>query len=111
VYPFIGLSFEREKSRIMNLYSSVLSDMNKDHESLAIDPGNIMKISKSILNFSRELQSFSRNSKKLKPEQIIWLMGIINEFSDTLDLWMHRHTDELNIQKESLMVDETSDVS
>lgn len=95
-------SFEQRKSRLLNMYSSVLSDMNMDYKDTKIGAENIRNIAKSILNFSWEIKIVSTQIAKESEENKKWLFEIISEFSDNLSLWIHRHMDELKITKEQI---------
>ncbi len=106
IFAFMVLSrpsFEQRKSRIMNIYSSVLSDMNMDYWDTSIGIENIRNITKSILNFSWEIKIILTQVKKESEENKKWLLEIISEFSENLTLWIRRHTDELQITKEQIL--------
>ena len=90
-----GRNFQSEESRIMNLYSSVLSDMNIDLHDSEIHASNISDISKSIQNLTHEIEDVARHITKESSENQKWLIGIINEFNTHLRMWIDRHTDEL----------------
>lgn len=99
-------SFTRRRPRIMNLYSSLLSDMNLDYRSNDTAAGNVVEIGKSILNFSREITDINHPEKLTEADQK-WLTDIITEFTDALDLWMNRHADELKLIVEKVENQET----
>ncbi len=106
IFAFMVLSrpsFEQRKSRIMNIYSSVLSDMNMDYWDTSIGIENIRNITKSILNFSWEIKIVLTQVKQASEENKKWLLEIISEFSENLTLWIRRHTDELQITKEQIL--------
>jgi hypothetical protein len=103
---FAEPSFAVRKTRIMNLYSSLLSDMNLDYRSNDTAATNVVEIGKSILNFSREITDINHPEKLSEAEQK-WLTDIITEFTDALDLWMNRHADELNLVAEKVENQET----
>ena len=79
----------------MNLYSSVLSDMNIDFRDKKIHATNISEISKSIQNLTHEIEALGKEISKGTPENQQWLLGIIEEFNTHLRMWIDRHTDEL----------------
>lgn len=88
-------SFPEQKTRIMNMYSSVLSDMNIDFTDGNISATNITNISTSIQNLADELEKTGKDIKKESIENQKWLLGIIEEFNTQLRIWIDRHTDEL----------------
>lgn len=90
-------SFTERKARLMNMYSSLLSDMNVDYKNMEIGVENIRSLSRSILNFSSEVQKMSKQVKWEDEIEQKWLTDIINEFSQNLKLWMGRHMSELNV--------------
>lgn len=94
---FVGTrrTFGEQQSNIMNLYSSVLSDMNIDFRDGRVHTTNIHEISKSIQNLAHEIENTAKNIEKESPENQKWLTGIISEFNRELRMWIDRHTDEL----------------
>lgn len=90
-------SFLERKSRLMNMYSSLMSDMNLDYRNMEIGIENIRNLSRSILNFSGEVEKISEQVKWEDEIDQKWLTDIINEFSQNLKLWMSRHMSELNV--------------
>lgn len=88
-------SFEIQKSRLMNLYSSILSDMNIDFRDQWIWARNLSDISKSIQNFSSEVDILSKHIRKENPENQKWLVEILQEFNTNLHIWIDRHAIEL----------------
>lgn len=78
------------------MYSSLLSDMNMDYKNMEIGVENIRSLSRSILNFSSEVQKMSKQVKWEDEIEQKWLTDIINEFSQNLKLWINRHMSELN---------------
>ena len=83
----------------MNMYSSVLSDMNLDYQNTTISIENIRNIAKSILNFSCEIKTITTQVEQLSEENKKWLFMMISEFSQNLTLWINRHMDELQMTK------------
>lgn len=99
-------SFVQRKPRLMNMYSSLMSDMNIDYGSTEIGIENIRNLSRSILNFSEEISKMAKQVTKENEEEKKWLTEMIIEFSSNLKLWMNRHIDELAIT-ENLMQEES----
>ena len=102
-------AIEKQKSRLMNLYSSVLSDMNLDYRDSTIWAVNIVEISKSIINFSKEIDIINDTIKNEKPEDQKWLIDIIEEFTRELHLWIDRHESELEWIQENIATFQTED--
>lgn len=94
---FVGTrrTFDDKKSHIMNLYSSVLSDMNIDFRDWKIHNTNIHEISRSIQNLANEIDDTAKGIIHESVHNQEWLTGIINEFNIQLRIWIDRHTDEL----------------
>ena len=103
-------NFEVRKSRLMNLYSSVLSDMNMDFRDNAIWVLNIGEISKSIKNFSNEINKLQKEIQKEPLTEQEWLINLIQEFTANLHLWIERHVSELEIVENTIEKIETQDV-
>ena len=102
VFLFAKPSIWERRTRLMNLYSSVLSDMNIDYRDTKIWVQNIRDISASIVHLSEEIQETSRGISGESTNDQRWLVDLIGEFSRELDLWMHRHASEMEIVTESL---------
>lgn len=88
-------SFEIQKSRLMNFYSSILSDMNVDFRDQWIWAHNLSEIWESIQNFANEVDTISEYIRKGKPENQKWFIEMLQEFNNNLHLWIDRHVDEL----------------
>ncbi len=101
--------FSRRKVRLMHLYSSLISDMNLDFKSADIGAINISEISKSILNFSNEIEVMSKMAKDQSKEDQKWLLDIVEEFSSHLQLWIDRHESELTVVENTIEGIETQD--
>jgi hypothetical protein len=101
---FIGTrrNFDERKSRIMNLYSSVLSDMNIDFRDGRAHAVNIHDISQSILNLANEIENTAKHINQESPDNQKWLTDIILEFNTQLRLWIDRHTDELETIEDTI---------
>ncbi len=93
----------------MHLYSSLISDMNLDFKSADIGAINISEISKSILNFSNEIEVMSKMAKDQSKEDQKWLLDIVEEFSSHLQLWIDRHESELTVVENTIEGIETQD--
>lgn len=86
----------------MNMYSSVLSDMNVDYRDAKIGVQNIRDISTSIVHLSEEITKMSKGISEESEENQKWFVDLIREFSRELDLWMGRHASELEIVTDTL---------
>jgi hypothetical protein len=97
VFVFAKPNISERKTRLMNLYSSVLSDMNMDYRDSTIGVQNIWDIGASIVHLSNEITKTSKGISGESGENQKWLVDLIGEFTRELDLWMHRHASELEI--------------
>lgn len=86
----------------MNMYSSVLSDMNIDFQNERVWAKNISEISKSIIIFSNEITAIGKNILNESTENQKWLIEIIQEFNSNLHLWIDRHANELAVLESSI---------
>ena len=57
-------SIGTQKSRLLEMLSSIQSDITVDTKDLAIEPKNIIDIRTSILYLSNEIESYTKNIKK-----------------------------------------------
>ncbi len=103
-------SFEVRKSRLMNLYSSVLSDMNMDFRDTNIWAINIGNITESIRHFADEVNKLQTIALKQNPENQKWLTDLIQEFTTNLHLWIERHASELQILDSTIQTMETTHI-
>lgn len=95
IYQSSQKTFEQKKTEIMNLYSSVLSDMNQDFWTMKIDPIHLAEISQSIQNLSIEIGKYSSSIQNENKENQEWFINIIDEFYRQIKLWISRHKTEL----------------
>jgi hypothetical protein len=103
-------SFEVRKSRLINLYSSVLSDMNMDFRDNTIWAVNITNITGSIRYFADEVNQLQTLVLKQNQENQKWLIDLMQEFTTNLHLWIERHASELQILDSTIQTIETSDI-
>lgn len=102
VFFFAKPNIVERKTRLMNLYSSVLSDMNIDYRDTKIWVQNIRDIGASIIHLSEEIQETSNGISREHLEDQRWLVDLIQEFTRELDLWMRRHASEMEIVAENM---------
>lgn len=88
-------NFPERKGVLMNLYSSLLSDMNVDYRGMDMWVENIRNISRSIENFTDEVESLSKSLSKQSSEDQKWFISLLEEFHQNLTLWISRHISEL----------------
>ncbi len=79
----------------MNLYSSLLSDMNVDYRDTKITPENIGQIRASLMNFTTQIEQTAKYAKFLGESDKKWLTEIVTEFRAALIIWIRRHESEL----------------
>lgn len=103
-------SFAVRKDRLMNLYSSVLSDMNMDFRDANIWAVNIGNITESIRHFADEVSQLQALVLKQNPENQKWFIDLIQEFTTHLHLWIERHASELQIIDSTIQTIKTSDI-
>ena len=104
-------TFAKRKSHIMNLYSSVLSDMNMDFRDISVSAMAILEISRSIQHLTDEITRTRGDIDSWKQEEKKWMIDIIEEFSTVLKIWIHRHIHELEKVEESLANQKTEKLS
>ncbi|MBP9780172.1 hypothetical protein KBD33_06175 [Candidatus Gracilibacteria bacterium] len=110
-FYFVKPSFEVQKSQLMNIYSSVLSDMNVDFRDNGIGVVNIVDISQSIKNFSNEILKMRHRIHDTENTEQEWLVNLIEEFNNNLHLWIERHASELKIQDDIIGEINTPNIS
>ena len=110
-FYFTKPSFEVQKSRLINMYSSVLSDMNIDFRDNWIWVVNIVDISQSIRNFSNEVLRMRDCIRDTENTEQEWLVNLIEEFNTNLHLWIERHASELKIQDDIIWNINTPNIS
>lgn len=110
-FYFAKPSFEVQKSQLMNIYSSVLSDMNVDFRDNWIWVVNIVDISQSIKNFSNEILKMRDRIHDTENIEQEWLVSLIEEFNTHLHLWIKRHASELKIQDDIIWEINTPNIS
>lgn len=98
LYFLDGVSSSVRKMKILRTYSSLLSDMNIDYRSTGIAPTSILEIRRSLIAFTREIESMNRSIHDHSPHDQKWLLDMIVEFRRELTLWMARHETELGIE-------------
>lgn len=86
-----------QKEYMMNLYSSLLSDMNVDYRDQKMTPQNIVNIAQSLQNLTDDIETSSRHIQKQSAENQRWLVDLIQELDQNLKLWIDRHTDEIDL--------------
>jgi len=94
--------FQQKKIEIINMYSSLLSDINTDYSQNVLNAENIMNISTSITNFTSKLEQINKNSEMGVYENKKWVMDLMYEFRENLQLWINHHTAELSHQGETI---------
>lgn len=106
-------SFPARKEVLLNLYSSLLSDMNVDYRGMDMWVENIRNISRSIENFTDEVESLSKSLSKQSPEDQKWFLSLLEEFHQNLTLWISRHISELSLYEKEVekISHQTSDES
>lgn len=94
----------------MNMYSSVISDMNLDHANNDIWSINIYNISQSIINFTSELEKMIPKIQEQSKDNKQWLTSLIKEFNLHLQIWLDRHADELQIMEDTIKKMKSTDL-
>ncbi|MBX9809784.1 hypothetical protein K2X92_05330 [Candidatus Gracilibacteria bacterium] len=103
-------SFSTRQKRLMNMYSSVISDMNLDHANNDIGSINIYNISQSIINFTSELEKMIPKIQEQSKDNKQWLTSLIKEFNLHLQIWLDRHADELQIMEDTIKKMKSTDL-
>ncbi len=86
----------------MNLYSSVLSDMNQDFRDNDMRARDIHMISKSIAHLTDEIEKYWKIIHTAPIDDKKWLAQMIDEYRIQLRLWIDRHASELDILEKEI---------
>lgn len=103
IYRAPKYSIPKQKTRLLEMLSSVNSDIRIDKRDISISAENMMEIQTSILYFTKEVEDFSKNVlKNGTQEDKKFTFEIIAQFHNNLDEWMILHEKELENLKKSL---------
>lgn len=70
--------------------------MNVDYRGMDMGVENIRNISRSVENFTDEVESLSKGLSKQSSEDQKWFISLLEEFHQNLTLWISRHISELS---------------
>lgn len=76
--------------------------MNVDYRGMDMGTENIRNISRSIENFTDEVESLSKSLFKQSPDDQKWFISLLEEFHQNLTLWISRHISELSLYEKEV---------